>query len=173
MSATGQGGFKLPAIVISFIPSFWILIVIGVPFVILGCWGGFGQSFKTGAASAFICGAIAAAFGEALIEWGKDKLPSILRPTIPQSIFGEIESPDTEAPSQARGLRAEIDPLSIATVLLTFVLAIGIFAWNLYFAVADKRLLHPALDALQIVAFIVAAFYASNVRWVLSTPWRS
>jgi hypothetical protein len=142
------GSLLLPLL----LPSFWVYIVIGVPFVILGVWGGFGESFRTGAASAFMCGAIAAAFGEAGIEWARTKIPAFMLPG------------SREAVAKSDGSRS---PVVVWYTLTAILLALWFFAWNMYFAVADKRIRHLTIDWIQITVFIAAAFYAANVRWPL------
>lgn len=151
-TAYPAGRHSTPGGLLALLPSFWVYLVIGIPFVILGVWGGFGESFRTGAASAFMCGAVAAAFGEAGIEWARDKIPAFMLPGSRKAVVKSGEA---------------LSPPVVTYKVGAVVLALGFFAWNMYFAVADKRIQHPTIDWIQIIVFISAAFYAANVRWPL------
>jgi hypothetical protein len=115
----------------------WIYLVIGIPFLILVLIGGWATEFRSGNASAFMCGAIVAAaaenFIERVTEWAK-------------RVTGELKDSDEaqdEKESHAVGV----------TVLISYF--VGLFTWNAYFAVADKSVQYPTADWVQILAFFL------------------
>lgn len=123
------------------LPYYWLYLVIGAPYLILAWVYGFGPSFKTGAASFFICGAIIAAAGENLIDQVKDGF--------------------------AR-LRASLKSRQLNIPVVSAAVSLGFLGWNMYFAVADKTVKHPSIDWVQIVVFICAAIYLPPMRFMFT-----
>jgi len=123
---------------------FWLYPAIAIPFGILGAWGGFGEAFEGGGASAFMCGAIVAAVGECVIDNYKDGFKRRFKAT--------------------RGERrlAAIGALTLVT---------GFFWWNMFYAVADRTAAHPGVDAAQVIAFIITALFLPQARFAFTeTP---
>jgi hypothetical protein len=123
--------------------TYWLYPAIGIPFVILGWWGGFGAAFQSGAASAFMCGAIIAALGECLFENWKDG-------------FTRFKAM-VKTPGKDR-----------AAAIFAVVLATTFFFLNMYFAVADKKVPHPAVDWIQVTVFIVTAVFLPQARFAFT-----
>ena len=121
----------------------WIYPAIGIPFLILGWWGGFGAAFQSGAASAFMCGAIIAALGECAFENWKDG-------------FAHAKAM-IKAKGKDRGM-----------AFFAVILATAFFLANMYFAVADKTALHPSVDWVQVTVFIVAAAFLPQARFAFT-----
>jgi hypothetical protein len=121
--------------------AYWLYPVIGIPFVILGLWGGFSPAFQTGAASAFMCGAIVAALGECAIDNYKGR-------------FARFKA--------ARGKERFGGFLALA-------LAVIFFFWNMYYAVADHKTAgHPGVDSAQVTVFLVAAAFLPQARFAFT-----
>lgn len=135
MTATAGIGNRETAIF-----TFWLYPAIGIPFVILGAWGGFGPAFQGGAASAFMCGAIVAALGECAIDNWKDG-------------FTRFKA--------TRG-KARIGAFFALTLVS------GFFWWNMYYAVADKTAVHPSVDWVQVTVFLVTAAFLPQARFAFT-----
>jgi len=118
----------------------WVVVVCGVPYVIYGLLEGFPDTFRSGGASLFVCIAIAAALGESLV--GLAMKAFTRRPV------GHID-------------REEVVGL--------YVLSIGFFAWNMYFAVADKTVRIQTVDWVQILIFALGLFFGGLARWSTET----
>jgi hypothetical protein len=112
----------------------WLYSVVGIPFLILVIVGGWGNEFRSGDASAFMCGAIIAAFAENILE------------QIDQRIMHRKENGGNVYKRKERQL--QIFGVSIVAIYL-----VGSLIWNGYFAVADKAIVHPSVDKVQIVVF--------------------
>jgi hypothetical protein len=123
--------------------TWWLYPAIGIPYLILGWWGGFGASFKSGAASAFMCGAIIAALGE--------------------NIFDHVKDGFSRFRAVLKSKSAETYSASFA-----FAVALGFFFWNMYFATADKAIHHSLVDWVQVVVFIVAATCLPQARFAFT-----
>ena len=114
--------------------------------MILGLWGGFSPAFQSGAASAFMCGAIFAAFGECLIDNYKNGFRRRYKATRGTQRFGAFFA------------------LALAAIF---------FFWNMYYAVADKTAAHPGVDWAQVTVFLVAAAFLPQARFAfteMNTP---
>ncbi len=136
-----------------FITLIWLPVVVGVPYAILGLVGGFGNSFRSGEASTFICGALVAAVGETLIEQGKN------------------ESSWLKKLRQVARANSKISKIISSEVFwfgFVGIPALGILAWNMYFALQDKTVSYPPIDWLQVVAFASALVQLTSVRFFLS-----
>ena len=120
--------------------TYWLWPAIAIPFGILGLWGGFGRAFETGAASAFMCGAIIAALGECLFDNWK---------------VGFTRFKATRGKEQS-------------SAFFALALAIGFFWWNMYYAVADKTAVHASVDWVQITAFLVTAYSLPMARFAFT-----
>lgn len=121
--------------------TFWLYPAIGIPFAILGAWGGFGQAFQGGGASAFMCGAIVAAVGECVIDNYKNGFTSRFKATKGEQRFAAF---------------------------LALALVSGFFWWNMAYAVADRTALRPGVDAAQVTAFIVTALVLPQARFAFT-----
>ena len=123
---------------------FWLYPAIAIPFGILGAWGGFGEAFEGGGASAFMCGAIVAAVGECVIDNYKDGFRRRFKATTGERRYAAI---------------------------LALALVSGFFWWNMFYAVADRAALHPGVDAVQVIAFIITALFLPQARFAFTeTP---
>lgn len=125
--------------------TYWLYPAIGIPFVILGLWGGFSPAFQSGAASAFMCGAIFAALGECLIDNYKNGFRRRWQATRGTQRFGAFFA------------------LALAAIF---------FFWNMYYAVADKTA-HSGVDTAQVIVFLVAAVFLPQARFAfteMNTP---
>ena len=58
-----------------------------------------------------------------------------------------------------------IGPLDTDFVLGAYLIAAGMFAWNMYFAVADKTVRLPTVDWVQVLAFVLGLICAGFARW--------
>jgi hypothetical protein len=118
-------------------PYLYILLVIGIPYLILAGsdgfpWTGFPRTFHNGEASIFMCGVLVAMFGETLIEQlGKGRKPR-----------------------------------EWGTIVLFVLFGAGIFfAWNITYALKPRLGPISQLDNVAIVAFVIAAIYAPFLRF--------
>lgn len=127
--------------------TYWMYPAIGIPFLILGWWGGFGAAFQSGAASAFMCGAIIAALAECAFENWKDGFTHL--------------KVMVKTPGKTR-----------AAAFFAVIIATAFFFLNMYFAVADKKVPHPAVDWVQVIVFVLAAMFLPQARFAFtgSTP---
>ncbi|MGE5287476.1 MAG: hypothetical protein ACM3ML_09790 [Micromonosporaceae bacterium] len=127
----------------------WLYGVVGIPFVILAAIDGWGNAFRSGDASAFMCGAIVASFAESVIEQ-VDIFVTHLK-----------AYPKNRYQSKERTLKAFhsfiMEPDSLYRLTMV-VFVIGFLIWNGYFAVADKTVHHSSVDWVQIVVFLVTVF---------------
>jgi len=127
----------------------WLPLIFGIPYVILGLVGGFGTTFRSGDASTFICGALVGAVGENIIGRAESRSSRFRKPkssTRTDSSTGELITPQA------------------ITVLIS---ALGLLAWNMYFAFQAKTVDYPPIDWVQIVAFAVAATQLTSLRFFL------
>jgi hypothetical protein len=120
--------------------TYWIWPAIAVPFLILGWWGGFSPAFQSGAASAFICGAIIAAVGECLIDNYKNGFRRRFKATTGTQRYAAFGA---------------------------LILAAIFFFWNMYYAVADKKP-HSGVDTAQVIIFLVAVAYLPQARFAFT-----
>ena len=123
---------------------FWLYPAIAIPFGILGAWGGFGEAFEGGGASAFMCGAIVAAVGECVFDNFKDGFRVRFKATKGERRYAAI---------------------------FALALVSGFFWWNMSYAVADRTAAHPGVDAAQVIAFIITALFLPQARFAFTqTP---
>jgi hypothetical protein len=120
--------------------TYWLWPAIGIPFVILGFWGGFSPAFQSGAASAFMCGAIIAALGECLIDNYKNGFRRRFKATTGTQRYAAFGA---------------------------LILSAIFFFWNMYYAVADKKP-HSGVDTAQVIVFLVAAAYLPQARFAFT-----
>jgi hypothetical protein len=115
----------------------WLLFVVILPYLIYGfAEESFAATFRSGGASLFICIALIAAIGEGVVK------------VLDQAFSHE-----------------PIGPLDSDSLVAWYVIGTALFAWNMYFAVADKTVRVPSVDWVQIVAFVLGLIAAGYARW--------
>lgn len=124
---------------------FWVLIVLGVPFVILILLKGWGATFRSGDAAAFICGVVVASIGENLLDQAQNNF------------------------SQVKSFIANRKAAPQRLVRNFIVINVAFLVWNAYFVVTDKYGRGLTVDWVQIVAFFGAVTFLPFLRFALTS----
>jgi hypothetical protein len=128
----------------------WLTAAVLVPFGLLILIGGWGATFRKGAASIFIVGVAITCIAEsAFQQLGPNPEPlEIIRRYF-------LKRP----PSSSDGIRIDSSVTTMA------FLSIVIITWNMYFAIHDTQIAHPTVDYVQIVAFFGSLCLLPTVRF--------
>jgi hypothetical protein len=125
----------------------WLLAAVIVPFVLLILIGGWGATFRSGDASAYIVGAVIVCVAEsALQQLGPN--PEPLKATL-KYFLKNVDS----------GVEINTSAATIAA------LAISLAAWNIYFAIHDRHVAVPTVDWVQIVVFFFSLCILQFIRF--------
>jgi hypothetical protein len=129
------------------IGGLWFCLAAVAPFVILALIGGWGETFQSGDASAYILGAIVVCVAESIFQQKDDNFATLKRYWSKSSHWGPRYS-----------------------VSLSAFGAIVLFTWNMYFAIHDRHVGTPSVDWVQILIFCIALFSLPGIRFT-ATPY--
>jgi hypothetical protein len=129
-------------------PSGWFFIAIVAPFIILVLVGGWGETFQSGDASAYIVGAVIVCVAESILQQREDNFATLKR--------------------YWNNRRSQWGPLY--SVALAPVCGIAIFIWSIYFAIHDRHVGTPTVDWVQILFFFISLPALASIRFT-ATPY--
>jgi hypothetical protein len=128
----------------------WTVFAVVVPFILLVLIGGWGGTFESGDASAYIVGAAIVAIVENIFQQREDGFRAF------RKLLSSVGSEDADAGSTG---------ISWSDLAQNFLIAIGCTAWNLYYAIHDRRVSRPTVDWVQILLFFASLGILSMVRF--------
>lgn len=127
----------------------WTVYAVVVPFILLVLIGGWGETFESGDASAYIVGAVIVATVENIFRQREDGFAAF------RKLISSTVKEDVDASTRS----------SWSDLAQNLLIAIGCTAWNLYYAVHDRRVSHPTVDWVQILLFFASVGILSMVRF--------
>ena len=126
----------------------WLMIAILLPFFLLVLIGGWGETFRSGDASAYIVGAIITCVAEsALQQIGPNPEP---RKVIRKYFFKTSADSGSEINSH---------------VVTIVAFAVALMAWNIYFAIHDRHVAVSTVDWVQILIFFFSLSLLPIIRF--------
>jgi hypothetical protein len=130
--------------------SNWTVYAVVLPFILLILIGGWGATFESGDASAYIVGAAIVAIVENVFQQREDNFRAF------RKLLSSVGREDTDADSTG---------ISWSNLVQNLLIAIGCTAWNLYYAIHDRRVSRPTVDWVQILLFFASVGILSMVRF--------
>lgn len=127
----------------------WTVYAVVVPFILLVLIGGWGDTFQSGDASAYIVGAAIVATVENIFRQREDGFTSFRR------LMSRAAREDVDANTRS----------SWSNLAQNLLIAAGCTVWNLYYAIHDRRVSHPTVDWVQILLFFASVGILSVVRF--------
>ena len=133
------------------LPFAWAYIVVGLPFTLLIAWGSWTATFRTGAASAYMVGAVIAALGELVIDQAADRFSAITQ------AFACRSGVKSANPKRVQEFR----------ILIGFAALLGVSCMGLngYFAVQDRIESQSSVSSIQYAAFVFAFCMLPVIRF--------
>jgi hypothetical protein len=119
--------------------KWWFFPAIVVPFVLLLVIGGWGGTFQSGDASAYIVAAVIVSVTESIFQQREENFEVLRR------LWVDIKEK-----------RYDSDVLEVISIVAGASLVA--IVWNMYFAIHDRHVAMPSVDWVQILIFFAALF---------------
>jgi len=127
----------------------WTAYAVFMPFILFVLIGGWGSTFESGDASAYIVGAVVVAVVENIFQQREDGFAAFRR------LMSGAAKADVDASTKS----------SWGEIAQKLLIAAGCTAWNLYYAIHDRHVSHPTVDWVQILLFFASLGILSAVRF--------